>query len=114
MHISWLSGAEEEMASPSPPLGAERVATESGKRVRPTETANNSKNSLLWLAVLRCYSASPVAEDPAFPRLKTIRWLLFLGMNSDISGPPSFGEKARRCYVAAILSGAIRGVDPLD
>src|SRR5256885_13452028 len=30
MHISWLSGAEEEMASPSPPLGAERVGVRWG------------------------------------------------------------------------------------
>jgi hypothetical protein len=83
------------------------------KSVRQTETANNSTNSLLWLAVLRCYSASTVAEVPAFPRLRTIRWLLFLGINSDISGPPPSGGQARRCYVAAILSGATRGVGPL-
>src|SRR4051794_28124343 len=50
-----------------------RAVSVSGRQ----KTANNSKNSLLWLAVLRCYSASAVAEDPAFPRLKTIRWLLF-------------------------------------
>src|SRR4051794_25871145 len=30
MHISWQSGAEEEMASPSPPLGAERVGVRWG------------------------------------------------------------------------------------
>jgi len=108
-----LRSTATDLPSPGFPAFA-GMATESGKRVRPTETANNSKNSLLWLAVLRCYSASAVAEDPAFAWLRTIRWLLFLGMNSDISGPPSFDEKARRCYVAAILSGATRGVGPLD
>src|SRR5712672_1220665 len=30
MHISWQTGAEEEMASPSPPLGAERVGVRWG------------------------------------------------------------------------------------
>src|SRR3954453_8961341 len=42
MHISWLSGAEEEMASPSPPLGAERVGVRWGipDRLPPTSPSH--------------------------------------------------------------------------
>ena len=102
MHISlWLSGAEEEMASPSPPLGPARVGVRwgipgrrpptspshagaclgprsrgpvawslIGQRVRPTETANNSKNSLCCVSLLfrlrgcRRPSISAAQDDP--------------------------------------------------
>jgi hypothetical protein len=47
------------------------------KNVWQTVTANDSKNSLLLLAVLSCYSVAAVPKDAAFPRLRRTRWLLF-------------------------------------
>ena len=46
------------------------------KNVGQTVTANDSKNSLLLLAVLRCYSAAAVPKDAAFLRLRRAHWLL--------------------------------------
>src|SRR5271169_981943 len=80
------------------------ILSQAVKSVEQIGTANDSKNSLLLLAVLRCYSAAAVAKDAAFPRLRRTRWLLFCGLTA-ISAEP-LRDVAASCSPVGRCGGA--------